>query len=155
MQGDGYSSVQPYDPHTQSYAPSDQSMQGLPNGAKIVAEYFLGYLDDQQQQQQSQYPQVYQQYQPCIPCVPCEPIQQQVAQQQPDYSTTSSASLSSKEEVEIEIWEKNKKDKESKKEKVCLFSQILTNLEITNMFNFRRRPLISENRLTISKSYQT
>jgi len=117
MQGDGYSSVQPYDPHTQSYAPSDQSMQGLPNGAKIVAEYFLGYLDDQQQQQQSQYPQVYQQYQPCIPCVPCEPIQQQVAQQQPDYSTTSSASLSSKEEVEIEIWEKNKKDKESKKRK--------------------------------------
>lgn len=117
QQADAYSG-------TQTFAPDQTQMnQNLPNGAKIVAEYFLGYLDEQQQQQYQQqqlqqqqvqqvcapqYPQqAYQpQYEPQCPpgCVPqpqcppgCEPEQ---------YSDSDS-----KEEVEIEIWEKAKKDK--------------------------------------------
>jgi hypothetical protein len=55
---------------------------GLPPGAKIVAEYFLGYLDDQQTQQYcQQYP----------------------------YPPPQTSSESSKEDVEVERWEKPKK----------------------------------------------
>lgn len=57
---------------------------GLPPGAKIVAEYFLGYLDEQQTQQ----------YQ---------------CQQYPQYAPPQTSSESSKEDVEVERWEKPKK----------------------------------------------
>ena len=61
----------------------------LPPGAKIVAEYFLGYLDEQpscQTEYQTQY--TYQQ---------------------------SQASESSKEDIDIEVWEKTKKKEKPKK----------------------------------------
>lgn len=117
--------------------------QNLPNGAKIVAEYFLGYLDEQQQYQQRQqqqqqqqmvyqqpqmqqaqpvqYPMQYQGYeqtQPQVQCPPgCQPAQVMCPPgcvPEMDYSSDSEAN---KEEVEVEIWEKAppKKEKKSRK----------------------------------------
>ena len=84
----GYSNV-PVDYPSQSFDPvceNQNYIPGLPPGAKIVAEYFLGYLDEPAAQQyQTQYQQQYQQ-------------QYQPAQQ--------SSSESSKEDVDIEVWEK-------------------------------------------------
>lgn len=54
---------------------------GLPPGAKIVAEYFLGYLDDQPAAVQQQYQQ----------------------QAYPGYPAPQSSSESSKEECEVEV----------------------------------------------------
>lgn len=64
---------------TDAYGQQQQNLPGLPPGAKIVAEYFLGYLDEQQPQQQQQ--------------------------------TTIAHSQSSKEDVVIEVWEKQKRNK--------------------------------------------
>lgn len=118
--------------------------QNLPNGAKIVAEYFLGYLDEQQQYQQRQqqqqqqmayqqpqmqqaqpvqYPMQYQSYdqpqqQQQVQCPPgCQPAQVMCPPgcvPEMDYSSDSEAN---KEEVEVEIWEKAtpKKEKKSRK----------------------------------------
>jgi hypothetical protein len=65
-----YQAAAPYDPYSQNLAgyndATQNCMQNLPAGAKIVAEYFLGYLDEQpahQANQAYQSPQPYQQQQ--------------------------------------------------------------------------------------------
>lgn len=115
--------------------------QNLPNGAKIVAEYFLGYLDEQQQYQQCQqqqqsiyqqpqmlqqaplqYPMQYQGYeqpqQQQVQCPPgCQPAQMVCPPGCVPEMEYSSDSEANKEEVEVEIWEKTvpKKEKKSRK----------------------------------------
>lgn len=64
----------------------------LPPGAKLVAEYFLGYLDEQQAPQ-------------------CSNSQQSCNHQnQCYYPQSQSSSESSKEDVDIEVWEKQRGD---------------------------------------------
>ena len=119
---------------------ADVCSQNLPNGAKIVAEYFLGYLDEQQQYQQqlqqqqqqqmsSYQPQLQQQQQQAVQypmqyqqsyeaqCPPgCQPVQ--VSQCPPGCvpeESYSSGSEVNREEVEIEIWEKAKREKKSRR----------------------------------------
>lgn len=115
---------------TQTFVPQAEQ-QNLPNGAKIVAEYFLGYLDEQQQYQQQQQQQQTQQLQVQQPSQQAYQSSPQYQPQQFQYSPQCppgcepagpcpvgcipegeySSSESAKEEVEIEIWEKAKKEK--------------------------------------------
>lgn len=72
----------------------------LPPGAKIVAEYFLGYLDEQQPGQSN----------------PCQPSQSEYQTQYQTYQQAQSSSDSSKEDVDIEVWEKSKKKDKKKRD---------------------------------------
>ncbi len=92
----------------QQYPFFDQAQQGaaglppcLPPGAKLVAEYFLGYLDEPQCSSSSQTN--------CAQVQQCQQQQQQYHQSQ--YPQSQSSSESSKEDVDIEVWEKQKRDK--------------------------------------------
>lgn len=73
-----------------AYPCYEQTNGTLPPGAKIVAEYFLGYLDEQPN------------------CQPEYQTQQYTYQQ-------SQSSESSKEDIDIEVWEKTKKKEKVKK----------------------------------------
>lgn len=94
-----YSTV-PYDPNvartqTQTNTPAcgpyyDQQMPALPPGAKLVAEYFVGYLDENQPMVHNSHSsgQVYQPQQPAAynyhngqPCIPSPQYYQQTASQ--------------------------------------------------------------------------
>ena len=106
QQQDGYPTQQ-YEQHTAPQAAAQGCTQGLPNGAKIVAEYFLGYLDENQQQQ-PQYSQL-QQYQcpeGCVPDPSYQPGQncQQVVQscQQPQIQSCQQPQIQSCQQPQIQ-----------------------------------------------------
>ncbi len=126
---------------SQTYVPEQQQQTpGLPNGAKIVAEYFLGYLDEQRDNSYTS-PQpkpIQQEMGECAPQMQYYQPQQQQQQQHmqypvyayypqqtqytapacppgcepaPDTNIIKNMSESDKEEVDIEIWEKPHKKK--------------------------------------------
>ena len=114
----------PVDYPSQSFGPvcEQQSyIPGLPPGAKIVAEYFLGYLDEPAQQQYAAEQTIQSQYaNPCQQQYQYQHQHQQQQQQQHHHHIQQqqqqqqqpplhSSSESSKEDVDIEVWENNKK----------------------------------------------
>jgi len=62
---------------------ADQQAQGLPSGAKIVAEYFMGYLDEQQQYSQQLPQPARQERGECAPMMQYPQYQQYQQPQQP------------------------------------------------------------------------